>query len=119
MYPNNSFSSAEPFTSFYDEDTKIAKPAEEKNEFENKKKKTFRVILIFLAVFAGVLILLSVVFGGLYGSALQIVISGKKNFSESCLTAQCNDALSLACINEICACNGNTYWNGYSCATYP
>jgi hypothetical protein len=109
MYLNNSLS-AEPFTTFEDDKEK---------QIEKRKNKTFNIVIIFLIAFAAILFILAAIFGGLYGSALAITIASKKNFSESCLTAQCNDALLLSCINEICVCNGNTYWNGYSCASYP
>ena len=100
--------------------------AEEKQEDENLKKdendknsKTFRLIVASILVFTAVILLLVVIFGGLYGSSLSQSVALKKNFTESCLTNKCNDALQLICLNQICSCTATMYWNGYSCASFP
>ena len=97
---------------------------EEKQEEENLKEtetksKTFRLIVISILIFTGVILILVVIFGALYGSALVQSIALKKNFTESCLTYKCDDSLQLICLNQICSCSSTMYWNGYSCASFP
>ena len=117
MFRNNSITSNQQNFSLIPESNQ---KQQDQDEIDAKRKsKTFRLVIIIFLILTAIIMVLVAVFGTIYGTTLAQTVALKKNFSDSCLTYKCNDALQLICVNQLCSCSATMYWNGYSCASFP